>query len=107
MALLNPWESDDLQSRREIVDSLRGKLDEFRDRVNKLFSRILPAIDVDILEVKGEVWEGLSRLYYNYEDDTQKRAFREVMCEMSEKICDGNWKAVYKRLYSIEQSSPA
>jgi hypothetical protein len=50
MALLNPWESDDLQSRREIVDSLRGKLDEFRDRVNKLFSRILPAIDVDTLK---------------------------------------------------------
>ena len=107
MAVLNSGESVDLLLRREIFDSLRGRLEEVRDGVNKLFSQIFSKVDVDILEVKGEVWESLSSIYYKYEDDTQKRAFREVLFEMSENISDGNWKAVYKRLYSIERSGPA
>jgi len=106
MAVLNSGESVDLLLRREISDSLRRRLEEVRDRVNLLFSWILPKVDADILEVKGEVWESLSSIYYKYEDDTQKRAFREVLCGMSEKISDGNWKAVYKKLYSIERSAP-
>jgi len=107
MAVLNSGESVDLLLRREIFNSLRGRLEEVRDGVNKLFSRILSKVDVDIIEVKREVWESLSSIYYNYEDDTQKRAFREVLCEMSEKNSEGNWKAVYKKLYSIERSGPA
>jgi hypothetical protein len=107
MAVLNSGESVDLLSRREIFDSARGRLEEVRDGVKKLTSWILPKVDVDIIEVKGEVWESLSSIYYKYEDDAQKRAFREVLCEMSEKISDGNWKAVYTKLYSIERSGPA
>lgn len=107
MAVLNSGEYVDLLLRREIFDSLRGRLEEVRDGVKKLFYWILPKVDVDVLEVKGEVWESLSSIYYKYEDDTQKRAFREVLCEMSEKISDGNWKAVYKKLYSLERSGPA
>jgi len=38
MAVLNSGESVDLLLRREIFDSLRGRLEEVRDGVNKLFS---------------------------------------------------------------------
>ena len=36
--------------------------------------------------MKDEVWLDLSRIYYKYEDTTQKQAFREVVLEMSDKI---------------------
>jgi len=52
----------------------------------------------DMEDMKQEVWLDLSRLYYKYEDDEQKRAFREVMHEISEKIDEGNWDVIYNKL---------
>ena len=52
--VLNSEESEGLLLRREIFDSLRVRLEEVRDRLNILFSWVLPNVDVDILEVKGE-----------------------------------------------------
>ena len=40
-------------------------------------------------------------LYYKYED--QKKAFREVMYDICEKIKDGKWESVYNKLYRAEQ----
>jgi len=52
----------------------------------------------DMEDMKQEVWSDLSRLYYKYEDDEQKKAFREVMHEISEKIDEGKWDVIYNKL---------
>ena len=62
-------------------------------------SRIFPNIPPDIDTVKKEIWTDLSVLYYKYDYDFQKRAFREVLVEMSDKISEGKWATIYKRIY--------
>ena len=52
----------------------------------------------DMEDMKQEVWSDLSRLYYKYEDDEQKKAFREVMHEISEKIDEGKWDVIYNKM---------
>jgi len=74
-------------------------------RVRKLVSEIVPPLEVDMENVKNEVWADLSTLYYKYEDKVQKRAFREVAQEISEKIVRGRWDKVYKKFYRIEQNN--
>ncbi len=65
---------------------------------------IFSPVRVEMNLMKDDVWVDLSRIYYKYEDIVQKQAFREVVLEMSEKINEGNWESVYKKLYRIEQS---
>jgi len=74
-----------------------------KNKVREAVTRILPPSEVDIEELKDEVWQDLSALYYKYEDEEQKKAFREVVHEISEKLKDGKWDTVYKKLYREEQ----
>ena len=67
-------------------------------------SNLLPSQDTDLQNIKDEVWEDLSALYYKYDDGDQKRAFREVVKEISEKITEGRWQTVYKKLYQSEKT---
>ncbi|UCH56850.1 MAG: hypothetical protein JSV18_05755 [Candidatus Bathyarchaeota archaeon] len=62
-------------------------------------TRVFPNTPRDIETIKEEIWADLSALYYKYDYDFQKRAFREVLKEMSEKITAGKWSTVYKRMY--------
>ncbi len=67
-----------------------------------MFSPLQPC-EVDMGNIKNEVWVDLSAVYYKYEDEDQKKAFREVVYEISEKITEGKWNAIYKKLYRAEK----
>jgi hypothetical protein len=54
--------------------------------------------------IKQDVWRDLSAVYYKYEDNTQKKAFREILLEISEKMNEGKWDSVYRKLHSIEST---
>jgi hypothetical protein len=77
-------------------------IDALKEAILDVISKILPSLEVDPNEVKDEVWTDLSRIYYKYEDETQKKAFRDIMKEISEKIQDDKWETVYKKIYREE-----
>jgi hypothetical protein len=79
------------------------KQNSFRGVVKEVIDQILPSGDVELADIKEEVWTDLAALYYKYEDEDQKRAFREVMHEICDKISSGKWDSVYKKLYRVEQ----
>ena len=74
-----------------------------KEMVKDVIDQILPPNEVEIDTIKQEIWEDLSSLYYKYEDEDQKKAFREVMYEICGKISEGKWDTVYKKLYRSEQ----
>jgi hypothetical protein len=89
----------------EKENSLKNIVREVSERTKDVVEQILTPSELDISEIKEEVWQDLSILYYKYEVEEQKRAFREVMYEISEKINEGKWENVYKKLYRIGQKT--
>ncbi len=79
------------------------KQNSFRGVVKEVIDQILPSGDIELADIKEEVWTDLAALYYKYEDEDQKRAFREVMHEICDKISTGKRDSVYKKLYRVEQ----
>jgi len=77
-------------------------LETLKNKVKAVVTKALDA-DIDLGEFKEEVWNDLSAIYYKYETEEQKRAFREVMYEICEKIKEGKWDSVYNKLYREEQ----
>ena len=77
-------------------------LDALKEAIRVVISKMLPSPEVDPDEVKEEVWADLSRIYYKYEDEAQKKAFRDILKEISEKIQDDKWETVYKKIYREE-----
>jgi len=77
-------------------------METLKEVIREAISMIIPSTDVEIDEIKDEVWSDLSKIYYKYEDETQKRAFREVMKEIAEKITDDRWASVYRKIYREE-----
>ncbi|MGD2200034.1 MAG: hypothetical protein PVJ38_00205 [Candidatus Bathyarchaeota archaeon] len=77
-------------------------IDALKVAIREVISKVMPDEEVDIDEIKDEVWADLSRIYYKYEDEAQKRAFRSVMKEIAEKIQDDKWETVYKKIYREE-----
>jgi hypothetical protein len=71
--------------------------------VKDVIDQILPNVEIELDEIKEEIWQDLSALYYKYEDDDQKKAFRLVMYDICEKIGQGKWDSVYNKLYRVEQ----
>ncbi len=71
--------------------------------VKDVIDQILPPSEVELDTIKEEIWSDLSSLYYKYEDEEQKKAFREVMYDICERISQGKWDSVYKKLYRAEQ----
>lgn len=104
MSILKMWRSTILQTKKKILDSLREQLFQTFTKIKVISSMIFSPVRVEMNLMKDDVWVDLSRIYYKYEDIVQKQAFREVVLEMSEKINEGNWESVYKKLYRIEQS---
>jgi hypothetical protein len=105
MSVLKKWISTSLQTARRALDSLSKQLNQTLTKIMEPASRILSPVRVEMSNMKDEVWLDLSRIYYKYEDITQKKAFREVVLEMSDKINEGKWETVYKKLYRIEHTS--
>ena len=77
------------------------KQNGFRGVVKEVIDQILPSGEVELTDIKEEVWTDLAALYYKDED--QKRAFREIKHDICDKISSGKWDSVYKRLYRVEQ----
>jgi hypothetical protein len=75
--------------------------------VKDVIDQILPPGEVELETIKEEIWGDLSSLYYKYEDEGQKKAFREVMQEICEKLSQDKWDAVYRKLYKVEQKDKA
>jgi len=69
-------------------------------------SRIIPYTPADATAMKEDVWTDLSALYYKYDHDIQKRAFREVMKEMSQFLSEERWPTAYKRIYRSNKTPP-
>ena len=79
------------------------KQNGFKGMVKEVIDQILPPSDVELEAIKEEVWADLSALYYKYEDEIQKKAFRQVMQDICKKMSQGKWDSVYKKLYRAEQ----
>ena len=77
-------------------------IDNSSGLVDGILDEIIPK-DPGFDDIKNEIWEDLSNIYYKYECDRQKVAFREVMVEISQKIERGKWSNVYQRLYRLKQ----
>jgi hypothetical protein len=88
-------------SRRSMTSE--EKQSGIKEMVKDVIDQILPPNEVEIETIKQEIWDDLSSLYYKYEDEDQKKAFREVMYEICGKISEGKWDTVYKKLYRSEQ----
>ena len=88
-------------SRRSMTSE--EKQNGIKEMVKDVIDQILPPNEVEIETIKQEIWDDLSSLYYKYEDEDQKKAFREVMYEICGKISEGKWDTVYKKLYRSEQ----
>ena len=56
-------------------------------------------------DIRNEIWEELSDIYYKYEYRDQKNAFREVMYEITSKINEGKWESIYQKLYRKKQKA--
>jgi hypothetical protein len=82
---------------------IHTSLTRIKKKVSKFIRDVIPNRPIFLQEVKTEVWKEISQVYYKYEDSHQKRAFREVISEISESINDGNWGTVYNKLYRFEQ----
>ncbi len=79
----------------------------FKGMVKEVIDQILPPSDVELEAIKEEIWADLSALYYKYEDEVQKKAFRQVMQDICSKMSEGKWDTVYKKLYRAEQKDKA
>ncbi|MCW4050606.1 MAG: hypothetical protein NWE89_12820 [Candidatus Bathyarchaeota archaeon] len=79
------------------------KHNDLKSIVKDVIDQILPPSEVELETIKAEVWGDLSALYYKYEDEEQKKAFREVMYDICERISQGKWESVYRKLYRVEQ----
>ena len=78
------------ESDKGLVETLEAVVDEI----------LPPECSVDL--IKEEIWWDLAHIYYKYEGNRQKRAFREIMSEISKEISQGNWSHVYNKLYRLE-----
>lgn len=84
------------------VRRAREPLETIKDKVRDVVTKAL-SDSIDIEELKEEVCNCLSAIYYKYETKDQKRAFREVMQDISKKINEGKWETIYKKLYREEK----
>jgi hypothetical protein len=105
MAQINGMELADIPQVKNLLCSVSTNVTSFFKTFRTSLSNILPPINHDTNEIQGEVWRDLSAVYYKYEDEFQKKAFRQVVNNISKKIEAGNWDSIYKRLYRIEHNS--
>jgi hypothetical protein len=81
-----------------------GTLQKYEKKLRRFFSQKIPVKTISSEMIKSDIWKDLSLVYYKYEDGAQKRAFREILADISNKINDGNWDTVYRKLYRIDSN---
>jgi alpha-amylase/alpha-mannosidase (GH57 family) len=91
---------------RNLAKMVVGLVRIYLKSVIKFVSTVVPIKKINIETIKQDIWNDLSAVYYKYEDDSQKRAFREILSDISEKLNEGQWDRVYKKLYSAESYIP-
>ena len=91
---------------KNLLVSAHGSLISCMRGVLNLFSDLIPTEEPDIDKVKEDIWRELSAVYYKYDDNHQKKAFREVVQDISARLGDGNWRSVYNKIHKIEQRGP-
>lgn len=74
------------------------------ENIQAILIKFIPNADCKIHEMKKEVWADLSAVYYKYEDMLQKKAFREVIYEISEIISNDKWNKIYGKLYRMKRT---
>ncbi len=77
----------------ETLEIIRGKIKE-------TLSKIIPPNNIDIEEDKKEIWKELSIVYFKYDDEIWRHAFRKVMIELYEKIGEVKWDEIYNKIYA-------
>lgn len=83
----------------DVETVVKELVNRVREILNKLEIERRRAISEDV----DYMWRQISELYYEYEDDAWKRAFREVFFYISEKIQEDKWPTIYMNLYRREQ----
>lgn len=63
----------------------------------------MPPKEIDIEDEKQEIWKDLSTIYFKYDDETWRKAFREFVIELHEKIGEVKWDEIYNRIYREEE----
>lgn len=63
--------------------------------------KVIPPLSADMEKDKSEIWSDLSAIYYKYDNVAQKRAFREVVREISDKVIEEKWQSVYQKMYRV------
>jgi hypothetical protein len=86
------------------INLIVSTLQKYVKNIQRFLSKKIPGRTISSEMIKSDIWRDLSLVYYKYEDGTQKRAFREILADISNKINDGNWDTVYRKLYSIDSN---
>ena len=69
------------------------------DGIRKYLSKVIPSSKMDLELDKSEVWSDLSAIYYKYDDGVQKKAFREVIRDISYNVKEGKWQSLPSNHY--------
>ena len=80
-----------------------GTLEVIRGKIKETLVKIMPPNNVDIEEDKEEIWKELSVVYFKYDNEIWRQAFRKVMIELYEKIGEVKWDEIYDRIYREEK----
>jgi hypothetical protein len=81
-----------------------GSLDILTGRIGETLTRIFPSREVDLEGEKKEVWKELSMIYFKYDDDTWRKAFREIMIYLFDQISESKWDEIYNKMYSEKKA---
>jgi hypothetical protein len=57
-------------------------LEVIRGKIKETLIKIIPPNNIDIEEEKKEIWKELSIVYFKYDDEVWRQAFRKVMIEL-------------------------
>jgi hypothetical protein len=101
MAQKKKWVSNDLRVKNAVPSFFNNIFERVKNWTISGLLTIFPPIETNIEEMKEEIWADLSSIYYKYEDDGQKRAFKEVVGDMSKKVSEGDWGVIYEKLYRL------
>ena len=81
-----------------------GTLEIIRGKIKETLVKIIPPNNIDIEEEKKEIWKELSIVYFKYDNEVWRQAFREVMIELYEKIGEVKWDEIYNKIYREEKT---
>jgi hypothetical protein len=102
MAVINAATMKCVFSVQTLKVSAQKIVSSYLEKTRALVSNLVATSGDEVEELKREVWSDLSAIYYKYESNAQKRALREILQDISNKIVDGQWDSVYSKLYKIE-----